>query len=326
MKYSYFYKEKYEDLNNLKIKSQIKERKYDILISAYNRSERIDYIQKHLNYTKLHWLILPEYNFANTEIESLNGEIFNYSKDSDFNESDIINDYFRNSKISFELSNVVIDITGFLRPYIIYLIRLLKEKGTKKIDFIYSEPKSYQDKENTKFSSNHLQVREIKGCLGSHNPETYNDVLIFGSGYDYERIKLIGNEKKEARKIQIFGFPSLQADMFQQNILKAYKAENDSTSGEFDLDSEDIILAPANDPFITAELISDFIKKEKKKKKITNIYLSPLSTKAQALGMGLFYIFECIDEPVSILFPFCKTYSPKTSLGISKFWIYTIEL
>jgi hypothetical protein len=215
----------------------------------------------------------------------------------------------------------VIDITGMLRPYIVYLVRLLHAKKITKIDFVYSEPYEYLNKEDTEFSLDYSRIREIKGCLGSHNPETNNDILFLGSGYDYDKMIVIAKEKKEAKKIQVLGFPSLQADMFQQNILKSYKAEEDAFSGEFDLDSDNIILAPANDPFITAQLISEHLRGEK----YTNIYLCPLSTKAQTLGMALFYIHECLNLPASIIFPFSKSYSRETTKGISNIWIYNVE-
>ena len=167
-----------------------------------------------------------------------------------------------------------------------------------------------------------VRIREIKGCLGSHNPETNQDLLFLGSGYDFNRMIAIAKEKKEAKKIQLLGFPSLQADMFQQNIIKSCKAEEDAFSGEFDLESENVILAPANDPFVTAKLLSEYLKKNKS---FTNLYLCPLSTKAQTLGMALFYIVECLNLPASIIFPFCKGYSRETSKGVSKIWIYTVE-
>lgn len=42
--------------------------------------------------------------------------------------------------------NICIDATGFMKPYIIFLLILLKEKGFKKIDLIYTEPQSYEKK------------------------------------------------------------------------------------------------------------------------------------------------------------------------------------
>jgi hypothetical protein len=316
MNYSFFYKNKF---NISQINSEVK--KYDLLISAYNESDRVKELYKNINATNKHWLILPEYQFDDIEIQGIEKEFFDYSEKNDLDEDQIITDYFFQNESLILSSSVVIDITGMLRPYIVYLVRLLHAKKITKIDFVYSEPYEYLNKEDTEFSLDYSRIREIKGCLGSHNPETNNDILFLGSGYDYDKMIVIAKEKKEAKKIQVLGFPSLQADMFQQNILKSYKAEEDAFSGEFDLDSDNIILAPANDPFITAQLISEHLRGEK----YTNIYLCPLSTKAQTLGMALFYIHECLNLPASIIFPFSKSYSRETTKGISNIWIYNVE-
>ncbi|SDS75664.1 hypothetical protein SAMN04487764_2981 [Gillisia sp. Hel1_33_143] len=318
MNYTYFYKNKFDHLDKF---SEASANKYDLFISAYNESTRVRKVYDNIEASTKHWLVLPEYQFEEIEITHLEQPCFNYSDKIDWDEDEIILDYYENNKKMIGSSNIAIDITGLLRPYIVFLIRFLHSKNFRKVDFIYSEPYEYAKKEDTEFSLDYFKIREIKGCLGSHNPETNNDILFLGSGYDYERMIVVAKEKKEARKIQLLGFPSLQADMFQQNILKSYKAEEDAFSGEFDLDSSNIILSPASDPFVTAQYLSDYIKG----KEFTNLYLCPLSTKSQTLGIAIFFINECLEKPASIIFPFCKKYSRETSTGISKVWIYTVE-
>lgn len=318
MNYTNFYKIKYDDLDSF---NEASVGKYDLFISAYNESSRVQQVFDNIDANTKHWLILPEYEFEDIEITEIEKHSFNYTRMSEWDEDEIILDYYEKNQGLIENSKIAIDITGLLRPYVVYLVRLFQSKEISKVDFIYSEPYEYKKKEETEFSLDYFNIREIKGCLGSHDPETNNDILFLGSGYDYHRLVVVAKEKKEAKKIQVLGFPSLQADMFQQNIVKSYKAEEDASSGEFDLDSENIILAPANDPFVTAQLLSDYLKK----KQYTNVYLCPLSTKAQALGMAIFYIYECINTPASIIFPFSKRYSRETSTGISKIWIYTLE-
>jgi hypothetical protein len=320
MKYSYFYKKKLEDITDSFVSDNLK---YDFFISAYNECERVNQVFNNVDSNIKHWLIFPEYGFEPIEISSLEGFVNDFSSSTE-DEAEIILNYYGTIEEKLNDSKkVCVDITGFLRPYLVYLVRLLHRKGIKKIDFIYSEPKNYKKKENTLFSKNYLEIREIRGCSNSHITDTNNDILILGSGYDYKMISQIAKAKPEAKKIQILGFPPLQADMFQENIIKVYEA--DVASGDFQLDSDEVILAPANDPFVTAELISKYVKKINDKKKITNLYLSPLSTKAQTLGIVLFYIFECLDMPASIIFPFSKNYSRETSEGISRIWIYTVE-
>lgn len=322
MNYSFLYKKKFEDTTPLNISSKLN---YDLLISAYNESERVNHIFNHVNAAEKHWLIFPEYQFEEIEIVHLAGTRFDFSSNRTADEDEIIMDYFEKNEDLILNGNIAIDITGMLRPYIVFLIRLLKERKAKKVDFIYSEPKNYKKKEATSFSLDYLNIREIKGCGGSHNPETNNDLLIMGSGYDFYRVTRVANEKKEAKKVQIIGFPSLQADMFQQNILNSYRAEEEASSGKFDLESDDFILAPANDPFITAQKISDFVRRTESKQELTNLYICPLSTKAQTLGMALFYAFECLEKPTSVIFPFCEKYSRQTSQGISRIWVYSVD-
>ncbi len=148
--------------------------------------------------------------------------------------------------------------------------------------------------------------------------------MIIGSGYDHKLINSVSEDKEHAKKIQLFGFPSLQPDMYQENILRSYKAE-ESIGGKQFLDVNSSYFAPANDPFLTAQTLRECIDKENKYKSITNLYLSPLSTKAQTLGFALYYIKERINQPCSVIFPFCTQYTRETSVGISKVWKYTIE-
>ncbi|AMO20733.1 hypothetical protein [Flavobacterium columnare] len=324
MDYTIFYKKKYE---NSDIDTLIEELDFDFFISAYNESERITTVFDKINSTYKHWIILPEYKFSEVEISHLSNVKFDYSEFSfSDDEGEIILDYYSQNEELFKLGKIGVDITGFLRPHLVFLIRLLKEKNISKVDFIYSEPVNYKKKEETLFSEDYYEIREIKGCLNSHNPETTNDLLILGSGYDYQMVSKVAKFKADTKKVQVLGFPPLQADMFQENILKVYQAEEDVSSGQFSLDSEEIILSPANDPFVTAQLISEFVKREQKQKELTNIYLCPISTKAHTLGIALYYINECLDKPVSIIFPFSKKYSRETSEGISKIWIYKVEL
>lgn len=322
MEYENFYKKRY-DIRNGFISNKVSIKKYDIFISAYNSSDRVKFTLKNIDAEKKHVFILPEYDFDPNEIISVENEYTTF-KFAVFDEAEIFLDYFRTNILPNSKKTILFDITGFLRPHIVYFLRLCKEFNMEAIDFLYSEPVSYKKKENTNFSKDFKNVREIKGCAGSHQINISNDYLIIGSGYDYNMVLNIAKEKKKTKKVQILGFPSLQADMFQQNILKAYQAEEEIYPN-LELDSKDVILAPANDPFVTASLISEFIKKIDKIEPITNLYLCPLSTKSQTLGIALFYVFECLNNNTSIIFPFCEGYEKETSEGISRFWLYTIE-
>jgi len=321
MCYTINYKAKFDSISLF-----VRDSSYDIFLSVYNNSERVRSVFDAVVSRKKHWLILPEYHYVTREFPSISDssqQIFTYTQELD--EGEIIRDYFKNEPLDPGM-RVCIDITGFIRPHLIFLLRYLKEMRISKIDFLYSDPASYAKKEDTSFTIDYVKVKSVNGCEGMHGIDTSNDVLIIGSGFDDKRISDVSKDKAHARKVQLFGFPSLQPDMYQQNILKAYKAEESSTGGESNfIDSSSTIFAPANDPFVTAQSISDFVNEESRKRAITNLYLSPLSTKAQTLGFALYYITECIGKPVSIIFPYCSGYSRETTIGISKIWKYTVE-
>lgn len=131
-------------------------------------------------------------------------------------------------------------------------------------------------------------------------------------------IKFVANHKDKSKiKIQLLGMPSLLPDMYHQNVLNAFKGNFDGAIKFF---------APANDPFATANSLKKIVNFYNNDNRITNIYLSPLSTKAQALGFALFYLWELRNKNASIIFPFCRSYNPETSKGLFRVWKYEIVL
>ena len=83
------------------------------------------------------------------------------------------------------------------------------------------------------------------------------------------------------------------------------------------------IFAPAYDPFVTAQAIKDYVEKKQMEKPITNLYLAPLSSKPQALGMALYYLWEDgSNKPMSIIYPICDKYVQDNAIGIGRIWIY----
>lgn len=322
--YSIFYKKKYNSTAELGGDTA-----YDLFISAYNDSARVKEVFNSITAKEKHWLIFPEYCYAASEEPKQsadNEKIFTFDKN--LRESTLIRNYIEQAKIDLKnIGKVCIDITGFIRPHLVFFVRYLHQIEVTSIDFIYSDPAKYKKKEHTDFSFDYTHVRQIDGCQGAHSTDVSNDFLIIGAGYDHLRITDVSKNKDNTRKVQLFGFPSLQPDMYQENILKAYKAAEETISKgeEVFIDEDNTIFAPANDPFVTANIISQFVNRKNKEREITNLYLCPLSTKAQTLGIALFFITECLDMPCSIIFPICERYSKETTEGISKIWRYVVE-
>lgn len=284
-------------------------KEYDLFFSAYDACERTTTIFEKIKSRRKIWIDFPHYHL------DLHGDIIYNCKS--FKEDECFLDLFDTISIT-PSSEICVDITGFIRPHLIFFIIYLNRIGVKKIDFLYSEPLNYKNAEDTTFSGFIDEVRLIEGCSSDRIlPITDNDLLIITAGYDDKLIAQVSNYKSKIRKrYYILGLPSLQPDMYQESILKMYQAK-DSIGHRIDR------FAPAFDPFITAQVISDIIEENKNH---TNIYFSPLSTKPQTLGIVFYFLWNYKQKPLNIIFPFSKTYIPKTAYGIKKTWKYTFEL
>lgn len=308
--YTYFYKFRFNSVSNL-----VSGRSYDFFISFNSESERVLEIYKHIASSNKIWIVKESNLFTN----GLNHFVLSGNDNDDAHNLIIGNNITKSSTIC-------IDITGFPITFLFLLIKNLQINNILHFDCIYSEPRIYNQKEHTKFSEDFIEVKQIEGFEGIHNTfDDSNDILIIASGYDHSRIIDICKNKGSAKKIQLFGLPSLQPDFYQENIIKTEKASEELGHPNFN-DFDFNIFAPANDPFVTAQELKLFIEKLNGRKEITNIYLSPLSTKAQALGFALYFLWECENRPVSIIYPFCnKTYG-NTTKGISNISLFQIEL
>lgn len=182
----------------------------------------------------------------------------------------------------------------------------------------------YSKREQTRFSDEAVvEVRQVAGFEGTHVPDTSNDYLIIGAGYDYALIAQVAENKELSKKIQIFGLPSLRADMYQENVLRAFLAEE--AIGRNTADPANSYFAPANDPFATAQTLREIVARIGARRPITNLYLSPLATKPQVLGFAIYFLGDCRNTPTSVIFPFCEAYDQETSSGVSRIWRYTVE-
>jgi hypothetical protein len=283
---------------------------YDFFFSAYDDCERTISIFSNIKSDIKIWIDFPHYR--NTI-----GVATDVYKCESYNEDICFIDLFRKIKINSN-SKICVDITGFIRPHLIFFIKYLQRLGVKKIDFLYSEPKHYINAEETSFSGFIYDVKTIEGCGSEFNlPDTANDLLIITAGYDDKLISKVTEYKsKIKKKYLILGLPSLQPDMYQENILKIYLAK-ESIGQRFEK------FAPACDPFVTAQVINDIIDENPTH---SNVYLSPLSTKPQTLGIALYYLWNYDKKPINIIFPYSNRYFSKTATGIKKTWKYTFEL
>lgn len=291
---------------------------WDLFLSAFNNSARVQHVFTNIPAADKRWIILPEYQYSPDEIPKHQETIVFSSP----HEADVILELFQKhvGEDVLKKSRLCVDITGFMRPHIMFLVNYLKMIGVEKFDVVYTEPSQYGRKEETQFSNDVIAVRQVAGFEGRHIDDIENDVLIVGVGYDNELISRVVNEKDIKNLIQLLSLPSLSADMYQESILRL-----DKTSLANDRSIEDrVFYAPANDPFVVAHELSEMLKQLRSRAPIGNIYLSPLATKPQALGFALFYMAELHDEPASVIFPFSASYSKETSTGIGRTWVYEV--
>jgi hypothetical protein len=295
----------------------------DLFLSAFNSSDRVNRVWDKVQAGEKHWLIHNEYGYVSTELPP--GLVFTDPAD---NEADLILNYLRwveNRGFDLTTCRICVDLTGFMRPQLMFLVKALEERGVSQLDALYSEPVRYREREETVFAVGAVsQVRQVAGFEGISNRDTSKDLLIIGSGYDHQLIAEVAEHKDRAIKVQVFGLPSLRADMYQENVLRAHRA-NDAL-GEAESASSLKSFAPANDPFVTAAVVGDIVKSYGGLSEISNLYLSPLATKPQALGFTLFYLGECKNASASILFPFAPRYAKETAVGWERCWRYEIEL
>ena len=293
---------------------------WDLFISAYVPAERTKCVFNKVNATHKYWLIFPEYGYTTAEYPC--GKVYDEAADD---EATFIAHFWNTLPADSQNLRICIDISGFIRPYLIYLVIWLLEKGVTRFDAIYSEPIQYQKRELTEFSSDVVkEVRQVLGYEGIHTNDIGKDVLIIGAGYEDNLISHVAESKAKATKFQLIGFPSLRADMYQENVLRVRRAE-ESLGGTVD-DEVRTFFAPANDPFVAASEVRRMVNDWNIRRGITNLYLCPLSTKAHVLGFALYYVTECRNTATSIIFPFEERYSQNTSRGIARIWKYTVEL
>lgn len=289
---------------------------WDLFISAHNRTERVQRVYEAISSAKKEWISHREYGLTGDQVPA--GSFTSAAR----REDDFICEFFEDRLKGADLTSISIcvDVTGFMRPHMLYLVHYLAAKGVKRVDVVYAEPGHYKRLDDTHFASDRVHtVRQVAGYEGITVNSTRDDLLIINAGFEDRLTAEVAEDKDKARKVVLLGLPSLKADMYQQGVLRTRKARDALGEGAREM------FAPAADPFATATVLSDLISREKLSGNIDNLYLSPLSTKPSALGFALFYIRECQGTATSIIFPFSEGYAPDASEGVGRIWRYELE-
>lgn len=313
MDYSFYYR---RAINVERIPDELEN--FDVLVSAYNSSDRVKAVFDGVRAKRRYWILHPEYSYAPIEFPQ-NGELICPQSLDEIAQVGAL------LEVLGDLTGlkVCIDITGFMRHVLAFLIAKLARENVCKVFALYSEPEAYLKQENTQFSTTTSGVvRPVRGMAGPNKPLA-QDHLIIAVGYDHRLISEVVNSKDDSRVYPIFGFPSLSADMYQQSAIRASESGDVAQRPDWLSNRQ---FAPANDPFATAEIVSNLVEKIDRDVTPANIYLSPLSTKVQALGFALYWHLEGRNRgAVSLLLPECRTYTRETSIGLKKLWMYELE-
>ncbi len=292
--------------------------RWDCFISAYNDSERVRAPFKQVLSTTKIWWMLPEYRYLSDEWPEDDGTIVDLA---DEDEADLVAAGFAGLNLRPGMK-LCVDVTGLMRQHILFLMQYLKARGVTSFDLLYSEPVHYARRAETKFSLDDANaVRQVRGYEGQHSTDMTNDVLILGVGYDHPLMGSVISNKDKAKVVQLHGLPSLSADMYHEAVLRL-----DRLGSNIDIADDHQFFSSANDPFVTAAVLSEACLSLSTLKPITNLYLSTLGTKAQAIGFALFYLQELSGKPASIIFPCIRKYERETGTGLGRTWIYPINL
>ena len=289
--------------------------RWDLFISSFNTSDRVQLVFDKAQAAEKKWLIHHEYGFEADESPA------NSIGPGNCDEAQFMHVVLSNLG-DLRKASVCVDITGMLRPHIMALLLMIFKMGIRKFDVLYSEPSQYLHQEQTEFSIPPvILVRPVLGFEGIHTTGTDRDLLIMGCGYEHRLIGQVSEHKRGAKKLLLYSLPSLMPDMYQESYLSSRRAVE--AGGEVPQSQQRF--APANNPFVTASVLQAAVKDEAERAQTSNLYLSPLATKPQALAFALYYLTELRGTPSSIILPFASGYPHSTSTGIAKIWKYTVE-
>ena len=294
-------------------------RKWDVFVSAYNDSNRVQNVYEKVQAVDKSWWVIPEYNYLPEEVAQITG----VTVVTEGREADVIKAGLKGSGIvADDQRRLCFDITGLMRPQILFLMAYLRETGVPQFDFLYTEPDHYLRRSETRFSyGEDVEVRSISGFIGAHNRDTSGDILVLGVGYDHHLISHALQSKESSRIVQLHSFPSLSADMYHESLLRLDRVRSKRSPA-----GDEVYYSSANDPYVIARSLRNAISSVDAHKPITNVYLSPLATKPQAIGFGLYYLKDMKRGPASIIYPNCNNYERVTSSGVGRSWVYPINL
>lgn len=309
MRYSYLYK---HELNIADSST------YDVFLSGYDGCERTLEVYSKIKATHKFWLVFPQ---CQCEEYPSSGETILTSAEMD--ESGYILDVFLQiNQFLEENVKLCIDCSGVLIPHMMYLLMHLQLNKIRKFDLIYTAPLYYHQDENTIFS----EIIEAPCCISGYEMNckvNAPEYLIMFAGFNEELIQSVALSKESAKeKHIIIGFPPIEADMYQQNIVQLHKSRE--IIGERGIFYHKV---SAYDPLVSAERLENIVKEIEKRhgRDVGAINIAPLSTKVSAIASALVFMYNPTSS-IRVIYPPTKKYYSKQAIGVGRSFVYTIEL
>jgi len=292
----------------------------DVLVSAFNLTSRLKSTFDRIQASQKYWLIHNEYDFQHSELPG-DAPLL---RSIEWAEAAFVIDAFSAISSLGPNTKLCVDVTGFMRPQLMFLMNFLKSRRILKFDFVYTEPSQYQRKADTVFASDVVEVRQVNGFEGIHSAENCDDILMIGAGYDHDLVGHVIDHKSRARLVQMLSLPSLSADMYQESLIRLHRVADVPAN----VPDEQLAYSSANDPYVTYIVLAETLARISGRSQgaAPNLYLSPLATKPQAVGFALYYLKHLVGTSASIIFPFAKRYSKETSTGVGRAWLYELDL
>lgn len=293
--------------------------RFDVFLSCHNDSERVHALFGAVSADRKILVLQAEYGYNPDEV-STDGEIHSLAfGDNEFGQWLQLLD-----SLQLDVANcrLAIDITGMMRPAVLVLPLVLKHMGFMSVSIYYTEPSVYAKGTATQFAKGNVRgVSTIPGTAGLPlGRESEGDLLIVGAGYDQELVSAVLESRRAALQLLLVGLPGLQPHMYQESLYQLSLVREEARDGG----KNAVLYAPASDPFMTAQVISDEVRRRGQHEK-RDLYLSPLGAKSQVLGFAWFYALEGRVREATIVFPYSDSYSRETSLGVGRVNRFVLE-
>lgn len=174
--------------------------------------------------------------------------------------------------LTLEKRTITIDITTFPRHELLLMLRYLRMQNIKsKIRLLYTRPKKY----GNWLSYGAHEIMAIPSFGGIQIPGR-KKLLVILAGYEAERMFRLWEEHEPSKTIIVIGDPPTNKHFLARNIIKANILKNRTNVEEQK--------ASASDPFKFCKKMESILMNHKKE---YNIFIAPMNTKIQTVGLFL---------------------------------------